>query len=136
MSSLWFVSLNRDAAGVGRRDKEHQMPRYLISFDAHAMDHIPAGEMPAVGKAAHEVVRQAMNAGLWVFGGGLEDQKASVVATDGTVSDGPHPEAIGGFCVVDVGSREEALEWAAKTAVACRCAQEVHEFMPDSTVGN
>ena len=67
---------------------------------------------------------------------GLEDQKASVVATDGTVSDGPHPEAIGGFCVVDVGSREEALEWAAKTAVACRCAQEVHEFMPDSTVGN
>jgi hypothetical protein len=47
----------------------------------------------------------------------------------------PHPEAIGGFCVVDVGLREEALEWAAKTAVACRCAQEVHEFMPDSTVG-
>jgi hypothetical protein len=78
-----------DAAGVGRRDKEHQMPRYLISFDAHAMDHIPDGEMPAVGKAAHEVVRQTMNAGVWVFGGGLENQKASVVATDGTVSDGP-----------------------------------------------
>jgi hypothetical protein len=31
---------------------------------------------------------------------------------------------------------EEALEWAAKTAVACRCAQEVREFMPDPTVGN
>jgi hypothetical protein len=112
------------------------MPRYLISFDAHAMDHIPAGEMPAVGEAAHEVVREAMNAGVWVFGGGLENQKASVVATDGTVSDGPYPEAIGGFCVVDVGSRKEALEWAAKWAVACRCAQEVHEFMRDPAVGN
>ena len=41
-----------------------------------------------------------------------------------------------GLCVVDVPSREEALEWAAKTAVACRCAQEVREFMPDPTVGN
>ena len=112
------------------------MTRYLISFDAHAMDHIPAEEMPAVGEAAHEVVREAMDAGVWVFGGGLEDEKASVVATDGTVLDGPHPEAIGGFWVVDAPSREEALQWAAKTAVACRCAQEVREFMPDPAVGN
>ena len=112
------------------------MPRYLISFDAHAMDHISDEDMPAVDKAAHEVVEEALNAGVWVFGGGLERQKASVVATDGTVTDGPYPEAIGGFWVVDVPSRDEALEWAAKTAVACRCAQEVREFMPDPAVGN
>jgi hypothetical protein len=31
-----------------------------------------------------------------------------------------------------VPSREEALQWAAKIAVACRCAQEVRELMPDS----
>jgi hypothetical protein len=112
------------------------MTRYLISFDAHAMDHIRAEEMPAVSKAAHAVVDEAAKAGVWVFGGGLEHQKASVVATDGTVTDGPYPEAVGGFWVVDVHSRKEALEWAAKTAVACRCAQEVREFMPDKTVGN
>ncbi|TML51226.1 MAG: hypothetical protein E6G15_12815 [Actinobacteria bacterium] len=114
------------------------MTRYLISFDAHAMEHIPGEDMPAVGKAAHEVVQEAMNAGVWVFGGGLENQKATVVSTDtdGTVSGGPYPEAIGGFWVVDVPSREEALERAAKTALACRCAQEVREFMPDSAVGN
>src|ERR671936_743504 len=106
------------------------MTRYLISFDAQAMDHIPDEEMPAVGRAAHEVVQEAMDAGVWVFGGGLEHQKASVVATDGTVTEGPSPEAIGGFCVVAVRSREEGLEWAAKTAGACRCAQEVREFMP------
>ena len=112
------------------------MPRYLISFDAHAMDHIPHEDMPAVARAAHEVVEEAMYAGVSVFGGGLEHQKASIVATEGTVTDGPYPEAIGGFCVVDEPSREEALEWAAKTAAACRRAQEVHEFMPDPAVGN
>ena len=110
------------------------MTRYLISFDSHAMDHIPDEEMPAVAKASHEVVQEALNARVWVFGGGLEHQKASVVATDGSVTEGPYPEAIGGFCVVDVPSREEALEWAAKLAAACRCAQEVREFMLDPTV--
>ena len=86
--------------------------------------------------ASLAVVQEAIDAGVWVFGGGLEDQKASIVATDGTVTDGPYPEAIGGLCVVDVPSSEEALAWAAKIAVACRCAQEVREFMPDPTVGN
>ena len=112
------------------------MPRYLISFDAHAMDHIPAEEIPAVTDASIAVVQEAREAGVWVFGGGLAHQQASTVATDGTVAAGPYPEAIGGMSVVDVASREEALQWAAKIAVACRCAQEVREFMPDPTVGN
>ena len=38
---------------------------------------------------------------------------------------------IGGFSIVDVPSREEALAWAAKFAVACRCAQEIREIMHD-----
>jgi hypothetical protein len=95
------------------------------------MDHIPDEDMPAVAKAAHTVVQEAINAGVLVSTGGLEDQKASVVATDGTVTDGPYPQAIGGVTVVEVPSREEALEWAAKIAVACRCAQEVRAFGPD-----
>ena len=48
-----------------------------------------------------------------------------------------YPESkayVGGFAVVDVASREEALEWAAKIAVACRCAQEVRAFVLDPTV--
>ena len=107
------------------------MTRYLISFDAHAMDHIPREEVPAVAKAAHAVVQEAVDAGVWVFGGGLGNQRASIVATDGTVTGGPYPEAIGGLAIVDVPSREEALAWAAKIALACRCAQEVREVMPD-----
>ena len=86
--------------------------------------------------ASHEVVEEALNAGVWVFGGELENRKASIVATDGRVTDGPYAEPNGGFCVVDVPSREDALAWAAKNAGACRCAQEVREFMPDPAVGN
>ncbi|MET8006137.1 YciI family protein [Nonomuraea glycinis] len=110
------------------------MARYLISFNDGAMDHIPDEDWDDVGKAAHAVVQEAVDAGVWVFGAGLERQRASIVATDGMVTDGPYPETkevIGGFTVVDVASREEALAWAAKTAVACRCAQEVRELMPD-----
>jgi hypothetical protein len=112
------------------------MTRYLISFDDGAMT-IPAEELSDVAEAAHKVVQEAKNAGVWVFGGGVVSQRASIVATDGTVTDGPYPETkavIGGFSVVDVPSREEALEWAAKIAVACRCAQEVREFVLDPTV--
>jgi hypothetical protein len=63
--------------------------------------------------------------------------EASLVATDGSVTDGPSPESkehLGGFAVVDVPSHEEGLKWAAKIAVACRCTQEVRELWPDPTV--
>ncbi|MER7814697.1 YciI family protein [Streptomyces sp. NPDC096153] len=112
------------------------MTRYLISFDDGAMT-FPEEELPDVVEASHEVVRKAQDAGVWVFGGGLERQRASVVAPDGTVTHGPYPETkavLGGFSVIDVPSREDALEWAAKIAAACRCAQEVREIMPDPTV--
>ena len=115
------------------------MARYLISFDEGAMT-FPEEELTDVAEAAHAVVQQAMDAGVWVFGGGLySPEELSVVGTDGTVTDGPYPESkayIGGFSVVEVPSREEALEWAAKIAVACRCAQDVREFLPDPAVGN
>jgi hypothetical protein len=112
------------------------MTQYLISFDDGAMT-FPDKELPDVAKAAQEVVQEAKAAGVWVFSGGLKGHEASVVATDGTVTDGPYPESkehLGGFAVVDVPSREEALEWAAKIAVACRCAQEVRELLPDPAV--
>jgi hypothetical protein len=113
------------------------MTKYLISFDDGAMT-FAEEELPDVANAAHAVVQEAEGAGVWVFGGGLTDhEEASVVATDGTVTDSPYQESkqyLGGFAVVDVPSREEALQRAAKFAVACRCAQEVRGFVPDPTV--
>lgn len=110
------------------------MPRYLISFDDGAMDHIPAEDMVSVGKAAHAVLREAKDAGVWIFGGGLLRQQATVVGTDGVVLDGPFPETkavVGGFSIIEVPTREDAHAWAARIADACRCAQEVREIMYD-----
>ena len=113
------------------------MPRYLISFDDGSMDHIPDEDWAAVGEASRAVVQEAKDAGAWIFGAGIERQQATVVGTDGAVTDGPDPQtkaAIGGFSIIEVPSRAEALDWAARIADACRCAQEVREIMydPDS----
>jgi len=113
------------------------MARYLISFDDGAMT-FPEEELPAVTDDAHAVMHEAKDAGVWVFGGGLTArEEAIVVGTDGTVTDGAYSESkqyLGGFSIVDVPSREEAVKWAAKFAVACRCAQEVREILPDPLV--
>ena len=98
------------------------------------MAHIPDQDWPAVGEAAHAVVREAKAAGVWIFGGGILRQQASIVAPDGSVSAGPVPETkavVGGFSIIEVPSREEALAWAARIAASCRCAQEVREIMFD-----
>lgn len=111
------------------------MTRYLISFASDAMDHIPEEEIPDVAKAAHAVVQEAQDAGVFVFAGGLnEDVDPVLVAGDGTVTVGTYP--LGGITIIDVHSREAALEWATKIAAACRCAQDVSEFMVDRAVGN
>jgi len=110
------------------------MPRYLISFDDGAMDHIPDEDWASVGEASHRVVREAKATGVWIFGGGVQRQQATIVARDGTITPGPVPEkkaVIGGFSIIEVPSLEEALAWAARIAAACRCAQEVREIMFD-----
>ena len=94
------------------------MARYLISFENGSMDHIGDEDVPEVGKAAHAVVQEAKDAGVFIFAGGLDysDMKPAVVGMDGVVTDGPYPESkelIGGFAIVDVPAREAALEWAA-----------------------
>jgi len=110
------------------------MPHYLISFDDGAMDYMTDELLPEVSRAALAVAKEARDAGVWLYSAGVGRQQATVVATDGAVSDGPYPETkavVGGFSIVDVPSREDALQWAAKFAAACRCAQEVREIMYD-----
>ncbi len=127
---VWETGPDPEVGGMPGHES-HGMTRYLISFGARAMDHLPEADMPAVSKAAHAKTRESISAGVFVCTGALQDEKATVVASDGTVTDGPAPEAIGGFSVIEVPSREEALQWAAKQAAACRCPQEVWEFGPD-----
>jgi hypothetical protein len=59
---------------------------------------------------------------------------ATFVAGDGTVTEGTYPGhkvPNGGYTVLELPSREAALEWAAKIAVACRCSQELRQFQYD-----
>ncbi|HRQ00597.1 MAG TPA: transcription initiation protein, partial [Terrimesophilobacter sp.] len=37
----------------------------------------------------------------------------------------------GGFTVLELPSREDAVEWARKIAASCRCSQELRVFMFD-----
>ena len=52
--------------------------RYLISFPSAAMD-VSGDELPAVADAAHAVIRDAREAGVYVFGGGLNEDVAPVL---------------------------------------------------------
>ena len=108
------------------------MPQYLISFNDGDMT-FPEEDLPEVARAAKAVVQQIKDAGEFVFAGGLGDPAlGSVVSVDGKVTTGRIAgihDYIGGFTVVDVPTRQKALDWAAKIAVACRCAQSVREFL-------
>jgi hypothetical protein len=110
------------------------MTKYLISFPAPAMD-VPDEDMAAVGEAARTVIREAKDAGVYVFAGGINENVAPQrVAADSTVTSGTYPqtkELDGGFCVLELPSREAAVHWAAKIARACRCSQELREFQYD-----
>lgn len=104
------------------------MATYLITFGAHAMDHIPEEDVPDVADAAHAVTQAMIEAGVLVLAGGLAERAATVVSPDGSVRAGSPPDAVAGITVVDVAGDDEARAWAARIAVACRCDQEVREI--------
>ncbi len=110
------------------------MTKYLISFPGAAMN-VPAEELEHVGDAARAVIQEAKDAGVYVFGGGInEDVGPVMVAADETLTAGTYPqsrELNGGFTILELPSREAAVEWAAKIAAACRCSQELREFAYD-----
>lgn len=111
------------------------MTKYLISFPAQAMD-VKVEDMAAVGEAARNVIREAKQAGVYVFAGGINEEVAPVmVAGSGEATNGTYAqtrELNGGFCVLELPSRDAALHWAARIAQACRCAQELREFGDDA----
>lgn len=89
----------------------------------------------AVVNDSHAVIEQAKEAGVYVFGGGIDETEAPVlVAADGTCAPGGYPwgpALNGGFTVLELPSREQAIDWAARIAKACRCDQELRVFMFD-----
>lgn len=109
------------------------MTKYLISFPSDAMVVTPA-ELALAGVESRAVIEEAKAAGVYVFGGGIaEDIDPVLVSADQAVSAeiyaGSH--LTGGFTVLELPTRADAVEWASKIAAACRCSQELREFMYD-----
>ncbi|GII27773.1 hypothetical protein Pmi06nite_12150 [Planotetraspora mira] len=114
--------------------QDRGMTHFLISFPSAAMV-IADEDFPDVVRDSHAVIQEAKDAGVYVFGGGIDEDVAPVlVAGDGTVTDGTYPQTTqlnGGYTILDLPSREAALEWAKKIAASCRCSQEVRAFQYD-----
>jgi hypothetical protein len=110
---------------------------FLISFPSAAMSS-DESELAAAGVDARAVIAEMKAAGVYRFGGGLDDSVPAVqVAADGTVTEQTYPqsrELDGGMTVIDVGTREEALRWAQKLTIGCHAVQELRQFGDDPTI--
>jgi hypothetical protein len=107
------------------------MAKFLISFPSAAMV-VPDDELATVGRDAHAVIEEAKAAGVYLFAGGIDEAVPPVlVSADGAIALGGYPWAPrldGGFTVLELPSRDEAIAWAARIARACRCEQELRVF--------
>lgn len=106
------------------------MTKYLISFPSDAMV-VTDEEFPTVVAESHAVIEEAKEAGVYVFGGGIDETVGpTLIAADGSVSADLYPGSniTGGFTVLELPSRASAEKWAARIAAACRCSQELREF--------
>lgn len=110
------------------------MTKFLITFPSVAMAALTEGELAAASADSHTVIEEAKAAGVYVFGGGIDEGVDPVlVAGDGTVSAETYPGSTvtGGVLVLELPSRDDAVQWSAKIAAACRCPQELRAFMYD-----
>ena len=104
------------------------MTQYLLSV-WHS-DRNPIPDDPAVMQRAYKQV-DAFNAdlqasGAWVFGGGLHAPESATVVRaeeggDPVMTDGPFAETrevVGGYWMIQVKSKQEAVEWASRCPAA------------------
>ena len=119
------------------------MSQYLIAVhNGPEARSRPAEEMSAIIAAVGEVNQKAMDAGIFVFAGGLHDQSATTTidprSGKAEISDGPYLESkeyLGGFWIIDVADLDAALEFSREAALACRDVLEVRPFMEEPPRG-
>ena len=112
------------------------MMQYLMAVHGSEDDPMPPPEdMQAAFDAVDKFNQEVMDAGAWVFAGGLQPASTATVVRvqDGDVltTDGPFVETkeqLGGFWIIKAPDLDAALEWAAKGSIACRQPVEVRPF--------
>jgi hypothetical protein len=109
----------------------------LINDDEKAAANASAAQKQEVYGAYMKYTQDLQAAGVMKGGEALEPSatgaaRISIKAGKRTVLDGPFAEAkevVGGFYLIDVKSREEAIEWAAKCPGASTGSVEVRQVM-------
>jgi hypothetical protein len=61
----------------------------------------------------------------------LTDEDFPIVSAEAHAGIHPGSHITGGFTVLELPTRQDAVEWARKIATACRCPQELREFIYD-----
>jgi hypothetical protein len=108
----------------------------LIAGDEKAEMNAPPAEQEKVFEAYNKYTQDLQKAGVLLAGDALlpSDKGARINVRDGkrTVKDGPFAEAkevIGGYYLIQVKSKEEAVEWAARCPGAHHGEIELREVM-------
>jgi hypothetical protein len=113
------------------------MTQYLLSVHntKESLEKWTPEEQQRAFQQVDKFNQEVMDAGAWVFGGGLQGAEiATVVRTEGgktTMTDGPFPEAkeqLGGFWIIEAPDLDAALAWAVKGSAACEGPVEVRPF--------
>ncbi|GAB3947278.1 YciI family protein [Kribbella albertanoniae] len=113
--------------------------RYMIINKADADSEAGKFPAPSVVEGVGKVVEDLSKAGVLLFAEGVHRSAlgARVQVADGrrTVTDGPFAETkelIGGVMVVEVRSRDEAVEWAARLAEALGNEVELRQVVEEA----
>ena len=113
------------------------MTQYLLSVHHVTGESMPTSpeEVQPIFEAVERFNQKAMDAGVWVFAGGLLpiEEARTVDNTGGekVVTDGPFAESkewLGGFWILELPDLDTALEWAADGSRACAGKVEVRPF--------
>jgi hypothetical protein len=115
------------------------MTQYMLSVHTVEGEKVPEGDdLQRLYSQVDAFNQKVMDAGIWVFGGGLEDIAATTTVdatgTEPIITDGPFAEAkewIGGFWILEAPDLDAALKLAIEASAACEGRVEVRPFQPE-----
>ena len=116
------------------------MPKYMLIMRPQAGAELFAGEQPfeEIINQVGAYNEQLINAGVLVAGEGLVPNDSVVIDSTGEtpiVTDGPYGEIhelFNGFYILEVSSREEAVEWALKMPLTKGSKTEIRRVSDES----
>ena len=116
------------------------MPKYMLIMRPQPGSELFAGELPfeEIINQVGAYNEQLINAGVMVAGEGLAPNDSVVIDSTGEtpiVTDGPYGEIhelFNGFYILEVSSREEAVEWALKMPLTRGSKTEIRRVTDES----